>query len=168
MTDKQRVDILHNMVVVTDSREQKNDHIKNYLTKKGIKFIIEKLEVGDYSCVFPNYPELELDYKFTIERKNSLSEIAGNFTKNRERFIREFERLKDGQKIHLLIETATWRKVFNSSYRSNFNPDAFKASLLTFCIRYNMPIWFCEKSESPELIYKILYYETYNYLKGIK
>jgi hypothetical protein len=167
LTEKARMDILKDMVIVHDTREKKNQHIINYFLLEGIKNKKVKLDTGDYSCIFPNYPELGLDYKFLIERKGSLSELAGNFTQGRARFVREFERVEDWQKIHMVVESATWRKLFNGTYHSNFHPNSYKASVFIWNIRYNCPIWFCEKKESPEIIHKILHYEVSEYLKGL-
>ena len=159
--------ILSDIHIIVDSRENKWYHIRDYFNKKKIPYTVEKLDVGDYSFVLPNYPQLDLDKKFIIERKGSLSELAGNFTKGRSRFKREFERLEDWQKIHMVVETATWRKLFNGTYHSKFHPNSYKASVFTWNIRYNCPIWFCEKKESPEIIHKILHYEVSEYLKGL-
>ena len=59
-----------------------------------------------------------LDYKFLIERKSSLSELAGNFTQDRADL---YENLKGRRlaKIHMVVESATW-KTFNGTYHSNF------------------------------------------------
>ena len=161
------MDILKDMVIIVDTREKKNHHIINYFLLEGINYQVRKLDTADYSCVFPNYPELNLDEKFLIEKKSSLSELAGNFTQNRARFVRQFERVEPWQKIHLVVETATWRKLFNGTYHSKFHPNSYKASLFTWNIRYNCPVWFCEKKESPEIIHKILHYEVSEYLKGL-
>lgn len=168
LTDRKIGEILEDMVVIVDSREKKNEHILKYLNDEGIKWRVEKLDSADYSFVLPNYPQLEADYMILIEKKNSLTEIAGNFTSGRERFIREFERLKPDQQIHLVIETATWKKVANGSYRSQLPPKSMRASLLTFHIRYDCPVWFVEKTESPELIYSLMRYELLEYLKNLR
>lgn len=159
--------ILDDIVIIVDTREKKNGHIIEYLESKNIPYIVEKLDTGDYSYILPNYPELKLDRSILIEKKNSLDEIAGNFTKERERFKREFERVGDA-KIHLVIENTTWKKVVHGSYRSQFSPQAMIASLLTWNIRYNCPIWFVGKDETGELIYNILHYELLEQLKGLR
>ena len=99
------------------------------------------MSVGDYTFILPNYPELDMDRKVIVERKGSLDELAGNFTKNRERFRREFERMEDGQVMHLVLENFTWRKLLAGSYRSKFNPKAYKASLITWSILYDFKAW---------------------------
>jgi ERCC4-type nuclease len=162
------MDILADMEIIVDSREQKWHHIKDYLDEQNIPYIVKKLEVGDYSFQLPNYPEVNMDNKIIVERKNSLSEIASNFTSGRERFTKEFERVQEGQKVHLVVETATWKKLFNGTYRSKFHPNSFKASLITWCIRYKLPVWFAEVKESPEIIYKLMYYELNEHLNNLK
>ena len=161
----EKMKIFKDMVVVVDTRENKWQHIQKYFESKNIKYEIRKLDVGDYTFILPNYPELEMDNLVIIERKANLSELAGNFTKGRERFKNEFERLQPHQKIHMVLETFTWKKLFNGTYRSSFTPNSYKASLITYAVRYNCPCWFAEVSESPEIIYKIMYYELNERIK---
>ena len=113
------------------TQEKSNKHILEYLVENKIPYIVKKLDTADYSFILPNYPELQMDYKVLIEKKNSLDEIIGNFTGERERFKREFERVVD-EKIHLVIEEATWTKVMKGSYRSKVSPQSLRASLLTW------------------------------------
>ena len=159
-----KVAILKDMVMVVDSRERKNEHIIQYFEDNKIPYVVDKLKSGDYSFFVPNNPDLNVDRKFIIEKKNSLTELASNFTADRERFHREFQRLDEDETMHLLIEGATFKKLLAGSYRSSFAPNAYLASLLSFCIRYDIKCWFCTPDESGELIYKILYYELYEYL----
>lgn len=167
ITNKKKMDILNDITFIVDTRENKWHHIKDFLEENNIPYIVQKLDVGDYSFYLPNYPELNMDNKIIVERKSGLSELAGNFTSGRERFKREFERMEEGQKVHLLVETATWRKLFNGSYRSSFTPKAYRASLLSWSIKYNLPVWFAETKESPQIIYDIFYYELRNYLNDL-
>lgn len=164
-TDKEMAHILEDIVIIVDTREQKNQHILDYFLKNNIQYKVEKLDTADYSFYLPNYRVLNIDKMVLIEKKNSLDEIAGNFTKDRERFKAEFERVKD-DKIHLVIENATWKKLKGHSYRSLLSPRAFLASLLTWNIRYKCPIWFVGKEESAELIYYLIYYEVFECLKN--
>lgn len=167
MTDKEIDKVIKDMLVIVDSREQKNDHILDYFKMIDQPYKVEKLDTADYSFILPNYPELQLDGAILIEKKNSLDEIAGNFTKGRDRFTREFERVEE-EHIHLLIENATWKKILHGSYRSQFPPKSFMASLLTWSIRYGCPIWFCTPEETPIMIWNILHYELLEHLKGLR
>lgn len=160
--------VLNDITIIIDSREKKNDHIKSWLDENKIPYIVEKLDSGDYSFLLKNYPELDLDRRFLIEKKNSLDELVGNFTKDRDRFHREFERLGEFDKMHLVVENGTFKKMLSGSYRSSFSPKAYLASLLTFAIRYDINVWFTTPSETGQIIYSILYYELYEYLNYLE
>ena len=168
ITDKVIADVIKDMVVIVDTREQKNDHILRYLKDNDIKYVVEKLDSGDYSFYLPSYPELDRDRKYLVEKKNSLDEIVGNFTTGRERFAREFERVPEGSVLHILVEGATWKKLLNGSYRSKISPQSVMASMLTFHIRYDAPVWFVGKDESPDLIYNLLKYELMEFMKEMR
>lgn len=157
ITDSQMAKILKDMVIQVDNREKKNQHILDYFDKEGIPYEVVKMDTADYTFILPNYPNLNLDKSVLVERKNSLDEISQNFTKHRERFVAEFERVTT-EDLHLVIEGATFRKLLAGSYRSKFPPKSFLASLLTFSIRYNTQVWMPNKADSPHVIYNILYY----------
>lgn len=167
LTDKVIQSILDDMVIICDTREQKNQHILDYFNDNNIKYKVEKLDTADYSFILPHYPEICMDKQVLVEKKNSLDEIAGNFTKGRDRFQREFERVVT-EKIHLVVEKATWKKLLNGSYRSQMPPQSMMASMLTWNIRYSCPIWFAEVGESPVLIYNIMKYELLEHLKNLR
>ena len=167
MTDKEMSSVLADIEIIVDTREKKNQHILDYFRDNKIPYVVSKLNTADYSFSLPHFPELGLDRRFLVEKKNSLTEIAGNFSKDRARFAREFERI-GSEHIHLVIEEATWKKVANKSWRSEFSSNAMMASILTWSIRYNCPIWFCGVTESPKLIYNILRYELFEYLKNMQ
>ena len=167
MTDRELNDIIDNMVVIVDSREQKNGHLLKYFDDNGIKWVCKKLDTADYSFELPNYKHLGLDRKILVEKKNSLDEITGNFTTSRDRFQREFERITD-EHLHLVIENTTWKKVVNGSYRSKMHPNSLIASLLSWSVRYGFKVWFGGKDESPMLIYNLLKYELVEALKEVK
>lgn len=85
MTDKQIGNIIDSMVVIVDTREKANKHIIDWLKENNIKYEIEKLDSCDYS--FKLYGEYShLSKSILVERKNSLDELAGNFSINRSRF----------------------------------------------------------------------------------
>lgn len=155
-TAKQRKAIIDDMIITIDTREQVYDHVVDYLDSIHVPHVRNKLDVGDYSFKLPNYPELEADHRFIVELKGSLDELAGNFTKDRDRFAREFERVSEGQKIHLVLEDFTWRKCLAGSYRSKFSPKAYKASLIAWSIKYDFHVWNVTKQDSGEIIYEIL------------
>lgn len=164
MTDGQLAKVLEDMVIIVDTREKKNEHILKFLDENDIQYTVQKLDTGDYSAYFPNYPEF--NERVMVEKKNSLDEICSNFTKHRARFKREFERV-GGRNFHLVVENATWKKLLAGSYRSQFHPKAFMASLLSWSIRYNTSVWFTTKNETGEVIYNIIKYAYRELLKTV-
>lgn len=156
MTNAKMLQVFNDIVVLVDTREKKHQHIIDYLEANGIKYRNQKLESGDYSFELPNFTELNLDRTVLIERKNSWDEIIGNFTSNRDRFAREFERIPNGTDMHIVIETATWRTLNNESYRSSMGSTSLLASLLTWQKRYASPVWLTKKDETGKIMYWII------------
>ena len=72
------------MVILCDSKDKKNEHILEEFDKQKIEYKTKSLKTGDYSFLIKACPELGFQYdtyftdELCIERKNSLSELAGN------------------------------------------------------------------------------------------
>lgn len=144
-----------------DSREQKTDKAKIRYKQFGCPYKREKLDFGDYGAVvyLPDGKQYLIPVK--VERKMNLSEICGNFTHERERFTREFERAKNaGEKIILLIENSSWEMIYSHKYRSQMSPAALVASLAAWLARYNCQVIMCKSETSGKLIRDILYREA--------
>lgn len=155
-TDKEIGEMLKDLTVICDTREQCNGHITGYLDSKKIPYITRKLDTGDYSGMIY---DLTLEHDVVIEKKNGLDEIAGNFTVDRQRFENEFLRAKaENFKVFLIIENASWSDIFLHNYRSKLTPKSLLASLLAWQVRYNLTIIFCKESETAQIIHGILYY----------
>lgn len=147
---------LKELTVIVDSKEKVNQHILSYFDSKKIPYKIRNLETGDYSMMIG---DMTFEHDFFIERKANLTEICGNFTQNRDRFEREFLRAKANHaKPFLLIEDNTLDDVYLGDYRSQLSPKSLIASFLTWQVRFNTTIMFCNKKNSGRLIYGILYY----------
>jgi len=168
VTDKELSNILNDLTIIVDTREQRGEHVIAFCEKEGIPYRVEKLDSGDYSFVLPNYEHMYLDYIILIERKSGWDEIAQNFTKGRDRFAREFERVPEGSSIHMVIENATWTKMINESYRSRLPHKSFMANVFTWNARYNCPVWTCTRGQAPLIIYEILYYGLREKLKDLQ
>lgn len=84
-TDGEVIKILNNLVILTDTREQTNQHILNFFNLKKIKHKACKLDYGDYSVMLPvgSFEGQNRDIYFTndivIERKFCIDELAMNF-----------------------------------------------------------------------------------------
>lgn len=160
-----------NLVVVCDSREQMNLHILDYFDKQKIKYVIKKLDAGDYSVKLTANIELGLQrdiyLPIMIEKKNSCDELASSI-KDRTRFEAEFiKAMGAGTKIHLLVEEADgYANILKGNYLSQYEPKAFLASLKTFEARYNFTTVFQDKLYSGNYIYHTLKYYLYEFLKS--
>ena len=147
---------LSKLEIIVDTREQVNGHVTSLFDKKKIPYKVRKLDTGDYSAMIE---DMTLEQDIVIERKHNLDEICGNFTVNRERFEREMLRAKAiGIKMFLIIENATWSDVYLGNYRSKLDPKSLIASLMSWQVRYNLTIIFCEPENTGKLIFSLLYF----------
>lgn len=167
-TEVEQKALLKSIIILIDSREQKNSHITNYFQSKDIKFEVCKLDFCDYSFVLPASSDLGImrnmyfDKQIAIERKNSLEELSSNLTTGRDRFNDEFLRSGDTIK-HIIVESGSWHDIIEGKYNTQFNKASYFASLLSFQSRYNLHVNFIDKDHSGQMIFGILYY----YFRGL-
>ena len=167
MTPKEMENILQSIFLIVDTREQPTEEYRKRLSEVGMPHTRRKLDFGDYSCGYfaQDGSEVSLDKEIVIERKMSIDEICGNFTKGRTRFTREFERaVQSGAKIHLIVENGNYEKVINGRYRSRLNANSLIGSFMAFADRYDISVHFCRSETTPVLINKIFYYHVRNKL----
>lgn len=158
------------MVILVDSREQQTDESRRRYAQFEFPYERTHIPTGDYSAKFllPDGSWFYLTDRVTVERKNSIDELAMCFGSERERFEREFERAKEGLiRMWLLIEGASFEKIYSHKYRSRYRPKSLLASLLAWQARYNVRIIMCDKAASGILIQDILYYEGREALLGM-
>ena len=86
MTEKEK--FIKNVVIITDSREQKNNHILKTLDEMGIRHEERKLHFGDYSFICENN---DFTLSCIIERKANINELWTNCTSDRQRFEKEIQ-----------------------------------------------------------------------------
>lgn len=158
-TDTELKTLLNSLTVIIDTREQENDHITEYLTKKKIPYKGQKLDYGDYSFMLPANPKLSImrDIYFTgdivVERKAHLEELSGNLTVDGGvRFESELIR-SHGAKFYLLIENATYSDVVMGNYDTQYKKESFVARLKTFESRYGISTDFASSNCSGNFIY---------------
>lgn len=162
-TDTEIKKLMGSMVILVDTREQENTHILSYFDQKKIPYESKKLDFGDYSVRLPHNEEFGLfrDLYFAdsvvVERKGSLSELAGNLTKDRTRFESELLRAK-GTNMSLLVENANYSDLVMGRYRSDYNAKSFVATLATYSARYGLDVAFVDKEFAGNWIYHRLYY----------
>lgn len=169
-TDKEINEILKTMVIVADSREQKNEHITDYLQKKGVPVVTQKLDFGDYSCLIPKNEALGVPRNIylnsVVERKADINELCTNLTNNNgHTFESELLRSK-GSKFVLFVEDPFFdRNIVEHNYRSQYKPESLRGRLDSLQARYNFEIRPVEKSMMGHVIYHRFRYEARNLLK---
>lgn len=168
-TDKELKKLLKSLVILVDTREQKNQHILDWLDSKKLPYKVQKIDYGDYSFYLPANHEqgivrdLYFTDKISIERKADLVELSGNFTNERTRIESEFIRHKG--KMILLIENACYEDIINHNYKTEYKPASFLATLHSFSERYDIPFNFIKDNRySGQFIYYTFYYWLRNYL----
>lgn len=152
--------MIDSMKILIDSREQPTDRAKRRYEEFKTPYERATLSYGDYTynAQLPDGAWL-LDESKTIEpliaveRKMNLDELASCFTHSRERFEREFKRAKDNNaNIFLLVENATWENLLAGRYRSNFNSNAFLASLCSWILKYDLKLITCKEESTGRII----------------
>ena len=160
--------MLDSMILLVDTREnERTEAYKRRIEAIGLPHERVALSYADYSCkvIDPSGDVLDMRQLFAIERKSGLSELCNNFTSERERFGKEFQRAEaDGCRIHLIVENDNYEKLRHGNYRSKLNPQSLIASALSWSIKYNIQLHFCRQETTGWLIAQILRYELRHHL----
>jgi len=172
-TKTEQEELLKSMIVLMDTREKKNNYILNYFDDKDINYKSKKLDFGDYSMMIPANENLGImrDIYFTddisCERKNSLEELSGNFTRGRSQFENELIRSNGaGARMILMVEDGQgYEKIINGKYDTDYNNKSFIGTLQAFRARYGIDINFINPKYSGNFMYYTFYYYLREYLK---
>jgi ERCC4-type nuclease len=149
------------LAILHDGREQVSSHILEYFDKEGINHEKKALKTGDYSFKITACQELgfERDTYFTdelcIERKNSVSELAGNFCEKDDRILKEFNRMINIPNCYFLIENDSLQDIIDGNYKSKLNSLSFLRSILSVQKRSNFYLYFVQKESMGKMIYEI-------------
>lgn len=149
-TDKQYKELIKDIVIFHDTREQENEHILSWFNKKGVKHQNKALEIGDYSFAIDND---WYDDEVFIERKNSLDELAQSILQNR--FKLEIREASLKKHKYIIIEGGSYADILKHNYNSNYNPKAFWNTLMTYQAKYNIHVIFTNKEQIGQMIYSI-------------
>ena len=85
--------MLNDFVILTDTRQQKENHITKTFDKQGIIHIRTGLPSADYMALrYEKGKGLYLDYSVLIDTKKDLLELCGNLTKDHDRLVREIDK----------------------------------------------------------------------------
>ena len=161
---------LKTIEIQIDTREKEIDHITAIFDYLNVKYKQTTLNAGDYTFNYTTIIDNGLGSKYEveqksniiIERKNSIDEITQNFTKHRDRFKREFDKLTAVDK-HLIIENNVLNDVFIENYRSDMHPNSLIMSILSFQYRYGINFHYIHKFYTAHLMLR-LFYAHYKYL----
>lgn len=168
-TDKELKTILDSLVIIVDTREQRNQHILDYFRKKDVTFKFQTMKTGDYSAMIPKNEELgltrDLYFSAAIERKNGIDELVESI-KDRSRFENELIRSTQHPFRMIVEDLQGYEKILTGNYRSKYEPKSLLGSLKTFENRYNFTTVFLSPITSGNYIYYSLLYHARELLKG--
>jgi len=144
---KRRKKDIHIPVIVTDTRENCGYLFKD--KEAEAKIVMKKLATGDYSLEgFEN--------EIVIERKR-INELFGNFAGDRERFMREVERMEKIPYKFLLIEGSFRDLAQIKKVPGKVSIKLVVATLISLMIKHNIKVVFAGNPKLAEqLAYRIL------------
>lgn len=161
-------DALQSITILVDTKEKVWNHIEDVFREQGINYRRQHLTEGDYSFeITIGDRTISFADKVVIERKASLEELSMCFSTDRERFKREFDRIKSqGIYCTLLVENGGFNDIRCHNYKTNMNPQAFEGTLWQWRWRYDYHILFTDKCETAEIIYNQFWYYVRNLFKN--
>lgn len=162
----------YEIIMILDTREKKNEHIKRVLNANDIKYVERKLDYGDYSFYieFEDGEIISFEDKIVVERKKDLDEIVGNITKERVRFEAELERCyKDGCDMFLVIEDANWyeniaKENYGKFMKRKISGKSVRGSLMSYEARYGVVVVGVEKNYFASYIFNKFKWYAKSYL----
>lgn len=162
-TDKEYKQLIRNMVILCDTKDKQNTHIIGEFEKQKIQYKNQSLKTGDYSLMIKACPELGFQYdtyfidELCIERKNGLTELAGNIANRTDdnRIFKEFNRMINIERSYLIIEENCLDDIYSHNYQTEYNNDSYIRTLLTWQARNNMHIYFVKKENMARTIYEL-------------
>lgn len=149
------------MLIQIDSREKARaiSHTLETFEKRGIKYLISKLPVGDYMSY--DNPRL------VIDRKQSLAEVCQNVCQDHARFRRELERameygiklvflVEHGGSIKSLEDVQNWKNPRLKDHPLAMSGERLYKVMLTMQNKYGIEWQFCDKRCTGKRIIEIL------------
>ena len=157
--------ILNNFIILTDTRQQKEEHIIREFDNQGILHIQTKLDSADYMAL--RYDEKKgfyLDYSVLIDTKKDIEEIAGNLcnTSSHERIKREISKgrelgakqfifLINGGKVKTIQDLQNW-----TSKRTKVKGSTLLKIMITMKNKYGVRFIIVPRAKMGEKIIEIL------------
>ena len=149
------------MTVIVDTREhpQAIHRILRYFEENGVRVIRSKLYVGDYQEIGNGL--------LVVDRKQNLTELAGNLTQGHKRFKDELERAKEakiklvvlcehGGQIRSLEDVAAWQNPRLKESPQAITGERMARIMKSMSERYGVEWAFCDKRQTGRRILEIL------------
>lgn len=160
--------ILKTLTITVDTREQRNQHVMNYLRSKDVPIKIKTMKTGDYSACIPANEEYgilrDIYLNACLERKNSVDELVESI-KDRNRFENELIRASLNPFVLIVEDALGYEKILNGKYRSQYTAPALLGSLKTFEVRYGFNAVFIDRKFTGNYIYHHFLYMAKEFLK---
>ena len=156
---------MNNFVILTDTRQQKEEHILKEFDSQGILHIKTKLDSADYMAL--RYDEKKgfyKDYSILVDTKKDLLEICGNLahTSEHQRLVREIDlghSLGAKQFIFLIgekdIKTIDDIKNWNNKHTKVSGTTLYKI-MCSFKQHHNCRFIICSKKDMGKKIIELL------------
>lgn len=157
--------MMNNFIILTDTRQQKEEHIIKEFDKQNILHIRTGLPSADYMAVrYDKEKSFYLDYSILIDTKKDIEEIVSNLcnSQNHQRILREIQKGKDlgakqfiflinGGKVKTIQELQNW-----TSKRTKVKGETLLKIMSTMKERYGVRFIICEKKKMGEMIINLL------------
>lgn len=102
--------------------------------KWNVTVTCDTLPTGDYSL-------RGFEERICIDRKSGFPELAANFTVDRDRFEREFERMRSYDVALIVVEEGSLDQL-EAYYSGGMNPKSLRNSILAWQAKYRVPFVF--------------------------
>lgn len=154
---------MNNILILADTRQQKDKHITDYFDKNSIPWIRTGLPSADYMTVRYNNGFIK-DYSILIDTKKDVEEISGNLcnTTQHERIKREISKAKElgckkfiflicDNKIKNANDLVNW-----SSTKTKVKGETLLKIMKTMKERYEVNFMFTSKKNAGKVIIELL------------
>ena len=152
-------------IILTDTRQQKENHIIKEFDKQKYLHIRTGLPSADYMAIrYNNEKGFYMDYSTLIDTKKDIEEIASNLcnTQNHERIKREIARGKElgcnnfifliaGGKVKTINDLKNWK-----SNRTQVKGETLMKIMQTMKERYKIRFIICPKKDMGKKIIELL------------
>ena len=129
-------------------------------TREQAPYAFEHMEIG--TLHIGDYSVKGFENEVAIERKTK-SDAYGTIGQGRDRFIRELERMAKMRYAAIVVETSLPDFLIPPDH-SSLNPKSAIGSLLSWSVKYNLPIFFCgDRNHAQAVTLKLLqFFHKYN------